>query len=153
MNRTLIPKQKKYFTANFLAKMSKIVLCKFCHSSILCIYVSMCVIIKCRCVEINNTGGQHYFAITVFFTFLSCPHVIDCSIVYECQLYIYQHKYFVFQSWDCWGEIDAESKYRNICPKVLRKVKPDLCFENLSWQLKIWKQNFGQGKRGHNFFM
>ena len=35
--------------------------------------------------------------------------------------------------------------------KVLRKVKPDLCFENLSWQLKISKQNFGQGKRGHNF--
>ena len=50
-------------------------------------------------------------------------------------------------------------KYRkiikNACPiclsKVLRKVKPDLCFENLSWQLKISKQNFGQGKRGHNF--
>ena len=35
--------------------------------------------------------------------------------------------------------------------EVLRKVKPDLCFENLSWQLKISKQNFGQGKRGHNF--
>ena len=31
--------------------------------------------------------------------------------------------------------------------KVLRKVKPDLCFENLSWELKISKQNFGQGKR------
>ena len=35
--------------------------------------------------------------------------------------------------------------------KVLGKVKPDLCFENLSWQLKISKQNFGQGRRGHNF--
>ena len=30
--------------------------------------------------------------------------------------------------------------------KALRKVKPDLCFENLSWHLKIWKQNFRQEK-------
>ena len=32
----------------------------------------------------------------------------------------------------------------NLVPKSLRKVKPDLCFENLSWHLKILKQNFRQ---------
>ena len=36
--------------------------------------------------------------------------------------------------------------------KVLRKVKPDLCFENLkSLKTQNLKKKFGQGKRGHNF--
>ena len=36
--------------------------------------------------------------------------------------------------------------------KVLRKVKPDLCFENLSWQLKILETKFWAGKKGVTIF-
>ena len=35
--------------------------------------------------------------------------------------------------------------------KVLRKVKPDLCFENLSWQLKILNKILGREKGVTNF--
>ena len=74
-------------------------------------------------------------------------HILTSTYVLFCWLHLIIHNSiwmnFQFKSL----HIDLSCTF--MCPRCVAKleVKPDLCSENLSWQLKIWKQNFGQGKR------
>ena len=125
---------------------------------------STCWVVHCSTVLLNYLS-KHSIKELLICTLLHTRYVI---VNYEewASSYIYWqvHTYVLF----CWlhliihNSIWMNFQFKSLhidlsctfmCPRCVAKleVKPDLCFENLSWQLKIWKQNFGQGKRGHNF--